>query len=444
MAESEQNPKRSKKLNPNLESANAEFWTSCEGKSAGAYLLLKHLSGFANSAVYTAVSGRDTQPFAIKLLRIDGAERERRLRAWSALVSLSHPNLIKVFEAGQCEIDGVSLLYLVMARADGDLAAVLAERPLTAVETHETLAPTLRALTYLQEQGYVYGGLRPSRVLAIGEEIKLAGDCITRSGSAQDHRAGSVYDPPEWGKGTVSPEGDVWSLGATLVHALSQKSPRPDLGDADPVVPENLPEPFLTIARNCLRRNPKSRWSLAQIAAHLNGSQVDLPPAPTHTEPASRPPRMPFYWIAAAVLALFVISILFLRNRTASPTLSQPAVVSVSHPVAPPPEPAQAADSPSAPAPPEPTPPPRKAINNSDNWFVVVATYARKEDAEKRARRIEGQSPSFKAEVYSPSKSAKPYYLVVLGSNLSEQEAIELRARAESVAADAYATRFNP
>ena len=289
MAESEQNPKRSKKLNPNLESANAEFWTSCEGKSAGAYLLLKHLSGFANSAVYTAVSGRDTQPFAIKLLRIDGAERERRLRAWSALVSLSHPNLIKVFEAGQCEIDGVSLLYLVMARADGDLAAVLAERPLTAVETHETLAPTLRALTYLQEQGYVYGGLRPSRVLAIGEEIKLASDCITRSGSAQDHRAGSVYDPPEWGKGTVSPEGDVWSLGATLVHALSQKSPRPDLGDADPVVPENLPEPFLTIARNCLRRNPKSRWSLAQIAAHLNGSQVDLPPAPTHTEPASRP-----------------------------------------------------------------------------------------------------------------------------------------------------------
>ena len=54
-----------------------------------------------------------------------------------------------------------------------------------------------------------------------------------------------------------------------------------------------------------------------------------------------------------------------------------------------------------------------------------MATYARKEDAEKRARRIEGQSPSFKAEVYSPSKSAKPYYLVVLGSNLSEQEAID-------------------
>ena len=81
--------------------------------------------GFANSAVYAAVSGLDNQPFAVKLLRIGGAEREQRLNAWSALIPLSHPNLIRIIEAGQCEIDGVSLLYLVMERADGDLAGVL-------------------------------------------------------------------------------------------------------------------------------------------------------------------------------------------------------------------------------------------------------------------------------------------------------------------------------
>jgi len=75
---------------------------------------------------------------------------------------------------------------------------------------------------------------------------------------------------------------------------------------------------------------------------------------------------------------------------------------------------------------------------------VVVATYARKEDAEKRARTIESQSPPFKAEVYAPSRSAKPYYLVVIGSNLSKKEATDLRARAGRVAADAYLTTFNP
>ncbi len=109
-------------LNPNLESTMTEFWNSCEGQPAGSYLLNKHLGGFVESAVYTAVSTQDAQPFAIRLLHVDAAERERRLSAWSALLPLAHPNLINVFEVGQCEIDGVPLLYLVMEHADGDLA----------------------------------------------------------------------------------------------------------------------------------------------------------------------------------------------------------------------------------------------------------------------------------------------------------------------------------
>jgi serine/threonine protein kinase len=408
-----------------------EFWNRCEGQSVGSYLLLKHLSGFARSAVYAAESGQDTQPAAIKLLQIDDAERELRLSAWSALAPLSHPHLIRVFEAGQCEIDGVSLLYLAMERADGDLAGVLAERALTPAEAYETLEPSLQALVYLHDHGYVYGGLKPSRVLAIGEEVKLSSDCITRSGQTQSHRAGTVYDPPEWEEGTVSPEGDVWSLGATLVRALTQNSPQPDPGGAGPLVPANLPEPFLTIARNCLRPDPKSRWSLAQIASHLHGPQPTSPPVPTHTESENRRPRMSSYWIAAVALAVISIFIVIVRDRRASPPPSQPASVAVSPSL--------------PPARPEPAAPlPRNAIGSSDNWFVVVATYARKEDAEKRARSLERQSPDFKAEVYAPSRSAKPYYLVVIGSNLSEKAAIDLRSRAGSVAADAYVTRFNP
>ena len=96
---------------------------------------------------------------------------------------MSHAHLIKVFEVGQCEIDGDPLLYLVMERADGDLAGVLAERALTAIEARETLLiPAIQALSYLHERGYVLGRLQSSRVLAVEEEIKLASDCITRSG----------------------------------------------------------------------------------------------------------------------------------------------------------------------------------------------------------------------------------------------------------------------
>jgi serine/threonine protein kinase len=407
-----------------------EFWNRCEGQSAGSYLLVKHLGGAANSGVYAAVSSQSTQPAAIELLQIDDAERELRLSAWSALMPLSHPHLIRVFEAGQCEIDGVSLLYLVMERADGDLAGVLAERALTAAEAHETLEPALQALAYLHEQGYLYGGLKPSRVLAIGEEVKLSSDCITRSGETQTHRARSVYDPPEWEEGTVSPEGDVWSLGATIVQALTQNSPEPAPEGPGLLVPANLPEPFLTVARNCLRQDPKSRWTLAQIVSHLHGPQPATPPATARSESEDRRPRISFYWIAAAALAALSILILFVRDRRASPPPSQPAAVAVSPSL--------------PPARPEPAALPRNVIGRSDNWFVVVATYARKEDAEKRAVQIARQPPAFKAEVYAPSRSVKPYYVIVIGSHLSEKAAIDLRARAGRVAADAYITRFNP
>jgi hypothetical protein len=392
-----------------------EFWKSCEGQSVGSYLLEKHLGGLANHAVYAAVSRQGDQSVAIKLLQVDGTERERRLGAWSALPPLCHPHLIRVFEAGECEIDGIPLLYLVMERADGDLASVLAERALAAGEAEETLDQALQALTYLHERGYVYGGLKPSRVMAIGEEVKLATDCI------------SIQDD-----GSISPEDEAWSLGATLVQALSQNSPEPDSGDADPAVPPSLPEPFLTIARNCLRRDPKLRWSLAQITSHLRGpqsagSQSAAPSVPA--EPETRRTRTSSYWIAAAALTAVTILILFWRDRTAPPSVSQPATVAVALPAAQTPE--------RAPLPP-------KAIGHSGNWFVVAATYARKEDAEKRARTIERRSPPFKAEVYSPSRSAKPYYLVVLGSNLSKEAAIDLRARAGRVAAGAYITTFTP
>ncbi len=314
------------------------------------------------------------------------------LSAWSDLLPLSHPNLIKVFEVGQCEIDGVPLLYLVMEHADGDLAGVLTERALTAIEARETLLdPALQALTYLHERGYVSGGLGPSRVLAVGEEVKLASDGITRSG--QD--------------AAVSPEDDVWSLGATLVHALTLIAPEPGTGGADPAVPADLPEPFLTIARNCLRRDPKSRWSLAQIAAHLRGAGFVAPPAPTLGEREDRRPRMSFRWIlaAAAALAVSAIFILSWRDQRQSAAVSQPTPAPAAAPLA---------------APPEPAPLARKASGDSDKWFVVVATYAKKTDAERRARTLERQSPPFKAEVYAPPRSARPYYLVVVCSNLSK------------------------
>src|SRR5260370_16875970 len=70
--------------------------------------------------------------------------------------------------------------------------------------------------------------------------------------------------------GVRSPAADVWSLGMTLAEVLTQRLPSWNVKDqADLAVPENLPAPFLEIARGCLRRDPQRRLTIADIAARL-------------------------------------------------------------------------------------------------------------------------------------------------------------------------------
>jgi len=57
----------------------------------------------------------------------------------------------------------------------------------------------------------------------------------------------------------------------TLVETLTQHPPAlPPGSEADPIVPDTLPQPFLDIARNALRREPGRRWTIRDIAARLN------------------------------------------------------------------------------------------------------------------------------------------------------------------------------
>jgi len=86
-----------------------------------------------------------------------------------------------------------------------------------------------------------------------------------------------AYDPPEAAGGRISPAGDVWSLGMTLAESLTQRLPvweRTNQGEA--ALPSNLPEEFADLVRHCLRRDPQMRWSVADIAARLEGNS----PAP--------------------------------------------------------------------------------------------------------------------------------------------------------------------
>jgi TonB family protein len=228
----------------------AESWTEHVGQVVdGVFPLLEYLGGGQDHAVY--LTERDGAKAAIKLIRADPRSAGSQLSRWKRVAKLSHPHLIRLLGAGECRLNGSSLPYAVMEYVEEDLSQVLPERPLSSEEAREILEPALEVLFYLHQEGFVHGHLKPSNIMAAGDQVKISSDSIRRAGNGN----GSYAD-------------DVWALGVTMVEALTQRSPA--LGETGEVVlPAALEDPFLDIALHTLRRNPEDRWTISDISARL-------------------------------------------------------------------------------------------------------------------------------------------------------------------------------
>jgi eukaryotic-like serine/threonine-protein kinase len=268
---------------------NTERWKNCEGRTLdGRFPLRQWLGGSEHSAVFlTERSGENSQKAAIKLIAAGVADSGEQLQRWRAAAKLSDPHLMTIFEAGQSQIDGEPVLYVVSEYAEEDLSQILPQRPLTAAETSDLLPPVLDTIGYLHSQGYVHAAIKPSNLLAVGDDLKLSTDRIVPIGESKSTQTTrSVYDAPETESGKTSPAADLWSIGVTLVAALTQQPPAQRAGQEERAVPDAIPEPFRGIARMCLRRDPSSRATIAEIKAKLQ-------PAPAPGRAISAPPASP-------------------------------------------------------------------------------------------------------------------------------------------------------
>jgi TonB family protein len=277
---------------------------SWEGQVVGEFPLRQWLGGSDHSAVF--LTEFSSQKAAIKLVPANTTNVDQPAR-WRPAMKFSHPHLLRVFDMGRCEIDGAQYHYLVTEFAEEDLSQILPQRSLTPAETAEFLTPVLDTLWYLHSKGYVHGGLKPSNILATDNHLKLSADRLQPIGqSAARGRAATIFDAPELAIGTVSPAADIWSLGATLVEALTQHTPTAIAGQ-DPVVPNAVPEPYRAIARSSLRRDPQQRASLAKIQGSLRPGSM-----PAVEVPRPRTERKAPKWrlIVAAAAVVIVIALL--------------------------------------------------------------------------------------------------------------------------------------
>ncbi len=420
------------------------------GRDAGAYRLGDCLSASPDSAAYETEFGAPPRPAVIELHEGERALVER----WRAAMPLRHPNLIEIYDAGEQELDDKRVAYVVMERADESLAGVLAERPLSETETREMLQPATEALRYLHSKGFVHAGLNPSNVMAAGDTLKLA----THTVQAQSE--------------TATPADDVWMLGALIVEALTGRPPV--IVEDEPYILRNAPDAFTEIARHTLASDPAQRWSLAEVMEHLKpGSsrtpipqpeavkQTVAPPAITREpvpepvrqrvpepireraqEPLRQAARAPLSyvddpppnknkWLIPVIAAVAVALILMYalgRKKEQTAVAANPAAATTDVPASVP------APTRAEPVVHEQSVPSRVANEpapgrRAGGWTVVVASYADRKSAERRVQKMERRWRKFRPEILEEPGS-RPLHLVVIGHNLSEDEAANIRRKA--------------
>ncbi len=262
----------------------------------GKFGLLEWLGSTESGDIFlTELPEPHAQRAAIRLVSAATEDALSQLDDWTSAEALSHPHLIRIHASGRGRIVEDEFIYVVTEFPDESLAQVLPERPLTTAEAADMLGPAVDALEYLHSRSLVHGHIDPANILVVGDQVKLSADKLLHAGTPGAHSSVvQSYAAPESAEGSISSAADVWSIGVTLVHALTQRPPvwEPSAG-SDPIVPESVPEPFASIARSCLRVDPAQRCSLVEIRRDLRAPVPAVAPKTPAKTPPAGPPANP-------------------------------------------------------------------------------------------------------------------------------------------------------
>jgi serine/threonine protein kinase len=301
--------------------------------------------------VYRAYDLRLKRPVAVKLvvpsLAADERFRERFERETELVMSLEHPNVVPIYDAG--EVDG--RVYLAMRLVDGsDLGSLLrTEGALQPARAITICAQIAAALDAAHARGLVHRDVKPSNVLLdSSEHVYLADFGLSRrlddqvGERGQDRSLGTpAYVAPEQLEGqAVDARADVYSLGCLLYECLTGERVFPRgsrLAEAWAHLEEQPPRPSRTrpglpdtldnVISRALAKTPEERYPTcgALIAAAESALGLRRPP---------RLARRATVVIAAAVVALATslaatLVILDASGPAASPSTHPNTVVGI-------------------------------------------------------------------------------------------------------------------
>jgi serine/threonine protein kinase len=299
----------------------------------------------------------------VKILRpeftVDKNFVHRFQREAQAVASLSHPNIVSIYDVGQEE----NIHYLVMEYVPGDnlKSIIKKEGPLAPERALSIATQICEALQHAHENNIIHRDVKPHNILITSSgwakltDFGIAREITAATFTCADTVMGSVhYFSPEQAQGQpVGPKSDLYSLGVVLYEMLTGVVPyRGDSPVAvvikhlqeQPELPSRLnpkiPPQLEKIVLRAMHKDPALRFESARemlqylkaavVPDHLDSgfssadematrvlAPVDVPPETGRQKRKKRRLR-PLGWV---VLSLFLIALLtggafWLKNIT--------------------------------------------------------------------------------------------------------------------------------
>jgi beta-lactam-binding protein with PASTA domain/predicted Ser/Thr protein kinase len=200
----------------------------------GRYRVVSRVGSGGMADVYCAEDLQLGRRVAVKMLHERFAQDaefvERFRREASSAASLSHANIVSVYDRGEWN----GTYYIAMELLEGRSLdqIVREEAPLTPERAIELTEQVLRAARFAHKRGVVHRDLKPHNVIVDDEgRVKVTDFGIARAGSSEITQTGSImgtarYLSPEQAQGeAVGPSSDLYAIGILLYELLTGTVP---------------------------------------------------------------------------------------------------------------------------------------------------------------------------------------------------------------------------
>jgi len=272
---------------------------------AGRYHIVQPLPTADEGVDALLVEAADGQRAVARIYRYGIRPRNEALQRMSAAAPR---HVVQLLEQGQA-VNG-QCYELLEYLPEGSLQQRLARGNLTTEQARALVEEFNAALTFLHQRGILHGDIRPDNVLirqwqplqiALTDFGMSTATAATLRFTTADRAA--QYRAPETAAGVIGAAADYWALGMILLEALTGKHPFAGwsgmvilyqlMARAVPVA--GVEEPWLTLCRGLLLRDPKQRWGSVEVQRWLAGdTRLRVPVEVIAPEAVTFRPR-PFY-----------------------------------------------------------------------------------------------------------------------------------------------------